>query len=195
MKKNEKVIDIDFEIADIPDAIIFRVGGTSYRLPRQKFTDLIESLQSRKMAENQVSELNQENYVEVLRLQSLGIDSLDAVAQILGLDRAKIRRQFADALSRWGSQEDRLKMRMAGDYCKRPENFISVVDNPAALQMRLARGEIRSVSAIPNIARVAQFLRQGKNLEEIGAAMQFDKADFARWVSEHTFLIDFLSKG
>jgi hypothetical protein len=197
--KKARIIDIDFAIADVPDVVVFRAGDISYRLPRQKFADLIESMKSKKAPderENQIPVLDQETFIEILRLQRLGIDGLDIIAQILLLNRTKIAKQYADALRRWDSQsmEDRLKARMSGDACKRPANFVGAFDNPAAMQMRISRGEVRVISVVPNVYRIAQSLKRGESVEMIARGAQLDPKDFERWLREHESLIDFFLK-
>jgi hypothetical protein len=196
--KKARIIDIDFEVT--PEGIVFKAGDNLLRISREKFLQLFDLPKTDKtFAEKKEGpELSETMILEILRLQKLGVDSIDLIARILNIEGDRLRSLYDSALNRYDFRifDDRLANITQGDYCKRPANFVSARDNPAAVQMRQMRlgGETRSMSAIPNIARIAQFLRQGKNLEEIGATMQFDKRDFARWISEHTFLIDFLSK-
>ena len=143
-----------------------------------------------------IEALAEYEFLQVLRLQKLGVDDLDRAAKILGLDRRTIRAGYSESLrtySNFNAIESGLKslFEQNHDYCEHSLEFrplqLTGLYPDRILVMRKERPEL--FCSVPNAARVVQFRKLGLKDEQIGKKMQFDKKDFQRWLEDHASLL------
>jgi len=136
-------------------------------------------------------------FLQVLRLQKLGVDDLDRAAKILGLDRRTIRAGYSESLRTYSNSnaiESGLKslFEQNHDYCEHSLEFrplqLTGLYPDKIIKMRKERPAL--FRSVPNASRVAQLRKLGLKDEQIGKKMQFDKKDFQRWLEAHAALLE-----
>jgi len=140
-----------------------------------------------------IEALAEHEYLAALRLMALGIDDIDRVAKILRLDRTTARAAYEEARRAYNENaiESGLKslFEQNHDFCERSDTFwpFALIHFRPSAQGR--KNHAQYFKALPSAYRIKQFQKQGLTSQEIAKGMQYDEADFQRWLEDHASLL------
>jgi len=141
-----------------------------------------------------IEALAEYEFLQVLRLQKLGLDDLDRAAKILGLDRRTIRAGYSESLRTY-SNPNAIESGLQGlleqnrDYIERSSDFWPLPLMGYRPSLKTRENYPQYFRAVPAATYVKQLKGQGKTDAEIAKALQFDEKDFSRWLEDHASLL------